>query len=117
MVVLSPSADSHASGAATGLEVRPFRALTYRRRDPEHLARVSSPAYDLVTPAGRDRLADADPHNIVRLILPLSGRPAGDFANSASLPAEQAADTLRTWTATGVLDRDPDPALWLYDLS
>ena len=31
---------------------------------------MSSPAYDLVTPAGRDRLADADPHNIVRLILP-----------------------------------------------
>ena len=56
--------------AASGLEVRPFRALTYRRRDPGHLARVSSPAYDLVTPAGRDRLADADPHNVVRLILP-----------------------------------------------
>ena len=59
---------------ATGLDVRPFRALTYRQHDPGHLARVSSPAYDLVTPAGRSRLADADPHNIVRLILPLVDR-------------------------------------------
>ena len=37
--------------------MRPFRALTYRDHEPGHLARVSSPAYDLVTAAGRDRLA------------------------------------------------------------
>jgi uncharacterized protein (DUF1015 family) len=114
--VPSPS-DSRPLAAATGLEVRPFRALTYRRRDPEHLARVSSPAYDLVTPAGRDRLADADPHNIVRLILPLVGPPAGDSADAALRPAEQAAETLRAWTESGVLDRDPDAALWLYEMS
>ena len=69
--------------AAPGLEVRPFRALTYRQRDPGHLARVSSPAYDLVTPAGRDRLADADPHNIVRLILPRVDRPAAGADRAA----------------------------------
>ena len=97
--------------------MRPFRALTYRRRDPEHLARVSSPAYDLVSPAGRDRLAEADPHNIVRLILPLTGLHTGDPVDVALPPAQQAADTLRAWTAGGVLDRDPEPGLWLYELS
>ena len=50
--------------------MRPFRALTYSSPDPAHLARVTSPAYDLVTAEGRDRLAGSDPHNIVRLILP-----------------------------------------------
>ena len=50
IVVLTPS-ESRAPSSASGLEVRPFRALTYRQRDPEHLARVSSPAYDLVTPS------------------------------------------------------------------
>jgi uncharacterized protein (DUF1015 family) len=112
-----PSSDHRSAAAATGLEVRPFRALTYHRRDPEHLARVSSPAYDLVTSAGRDRLADADPHNVVRLILPLTGRPTGDVDDPARRPAEQAAATLRQWISTGVLVRDPDPALWLYELS
>jgi uncharacterized protein (DUF1015 family) len=112
-----PSSDFRSPAAASGLEVRPFRALTYRRREPEHLARVSSPAYDLVTPAGRDRLADADPHNIVRLILPLIGRPEGDAGDPARQPAEQAAATLREWTASGVLVRDPEPALWLYELT
>ena len=53
------SSSANIPSSATGLEVRPFRALTYRRRDPEHLARVSSPAYDLVTPAGREGLAAA----------------------------------------------------------
>lgn len=114
MVVLSPSADSHASGAATGLEVRPFRALTYRRREPEHLARVSSPAYDLVTPAGRDRLADADPYNIVRLILPRVDPSEGDPVLRS---AEQAAASLRSWEADGILDRDDERALWLYEMT
>jgi uncharacterized protein (DUF1015 family) len=119
-VVLS-SSESRPSASATGLEVRPFRALTYRRHDPEHLARVSSPAYDLVTPAGRERLAGADPHNVVRLILPSAelpdaeASPAGD-GDPVLRSAERAAATLHTWQRDGVLDRDSRPALWLYEL-
>jgi len=112
------SSDARAPSSATGLEVRPFRALTYRRRDPEHLARVSSPAYDLVSPTGRARLADADPHNIVRLILPLVDRPAAEPGGTAPSPrgAEYAARTLDRWLDESVLERDDVPALWLYEL-
>ncbi|TFV81352.1 DUF1015 domain-containing protein [Blastococcus sp. CT_GayMR16] len=99
--------------AASGLEIRPFRALTYRQRNPEHLARVSSPAYDLVTPTSRDRLAHADPHNIVRLILP---RPADGGSAANGDPAHQAAVMLSSWQDDGVLDRDDELALWLYEL-
>ena len=110
----------------TGLQVRPFRALTYRQRDPEHLARVSSPAYDLVTPEGRQRLAAADPYNIVRLILPRTDRdvpvagadtPSTGDGSPAERSAAQAAATLRRWTDEGVLVRDDVPALWLYELA
>jgi uncharacterized protein (DUF1015 family) len=113
--VLSSSVD--APSPATGLEVRPFRALTYRQRDPGHLARVSSPAYDLVTPADRDDLAAADPHNIVRLILPRV-EPAPGNGVSAGSPgtAEEAGETLRRWEAEAVLERDAEPALWLYEM-
>jgi uncharacterized protein (DUF1015 family) len=109
----------HPRTPASGLEVRPFRALTYRRRDPEQLARVSSPAYDLVTPEGRTRLADADPHNIVRLILPLVDRTPVQAGADATVPvpsAELAAETLEHWQRDGVLERDDSPALWLYEL-
>jgi uncharacterized protein (DUF1015 family) len=117
IVVVSSSADSRSPGPATGLDVRPFRALTYRRHDPGHLARVSSPAYDLVSPAGRDRLAETDPHNIVRLILPRVDRPEGKNAASSPDSAEQAAATLRDWQRQGVLERDEDPGLWVYELA
>ncbi|MGY1652549.1 DUF1015 domain-containing protein [Geodermatophilus sp. SYSU D01119] len=104
----------------TGLDVRPFRALTYRQQDPGHLARVSSPAYDLVTPDGAERLAAADPHNIVRLILP--GGTSGPGTAGARGPAAagdvaaRAAATLRDWERDGVLVRDAEPALWRYEM-
>jgi uncharacterized protein (DUF1015 family) len=113
--VLLSSADSAHPIAVTGLEVRSFRALTYRRRDPGHLARVSSPAYDLVTPEGRERLTAADPHNIVRLILPgVASAPDGAAATGRSVAG--AAATLRDWQSTGVLERDRGPALWVYTM-
>jgi uncharacterized protein (DUF1015 family) len=111
-----PESSSRSSASATGLDVRPFRALTYRQHDPEHLARVSSPAYDLVTSVGRERLAAADPHNVVRLILPLAGPSPDGTGHTAERSAELAAATLRAWQAEGVLVRDAEPALWLYEL-
>jgi uncharacterized protein (DUF1015 family) len=111
------SSPSRLSAPATGLDVRPFRALTYRQQDPEHLARVSSPAYDLVTPAGRDRLAGTDPHNVVRLILPVAERGADRTGDPVVSSAELAAATLRRWQDEGVLVRDEKPALWLYEMS
>ncbi|MEX5721318.1 DUF1015 domain-containing protein [Geodermatophilus maliterrae] len=111
--------------AATGLDVRPFRALTYAHCDPGHLARVSSPAYDLVTPDGRDRLAAADPHNIVRLILPggTSGPGSAGAPDGAAPPvgdgdgqAVRASRTLHEWEDAGVLVRDEVPAFWLYEM-
>ncbi|WP_347060566.1 DUF1015 domain-containing protein [Blastococcus sp. HT6-30] len=110
--MLSSSAGPRTPRPAPGLDVRPFRALTYRQRDSGYLARVSSPAYDLVTPAGRDLLADADPHNVVRLILPGPDAGQGGRGDSADL----AAWTLQAWEADGVLVRDELPALWLYEL-
>ena len=125
----STSADAPPPDEA-GLDVRPFRALTYRDHDPAHLARVSSPAYDLVTAAGRDRLAATDPHTFVRLILPhvdpAPGPLPGTAADSVGVPAPTARDgrsaqaaaaTLREWLAERVLVRDDVPALWRYEMS
>jgi uncharacterized protein (DUF1015 family) len=102
--------------------------LTYRRHDPEQLARVSSPAYDLVTPGARQQLASADPHNVVRLILPgpagTTGAPRDEAARRAGdgpgagtdRVLAHAARMLREWETEGVLDRDPRPASWVYEL-
>ncbi|MFQ1002282.1 DUF1015 domain-containing protein [Modestobacter sp. SSW1-42] len=115
----STSADAPPPDEA-GLDVRPFRALLYRDHAAGHLARVSSPAYDLVTAAGRERLAAADPHNIVRLILPHvdpAGAPEGTRAGRDRASATVAARTLGAWLDAGVLVRDEAPALWRYEMS
>ncbi len=66
-----------------------------------------------MTPSGRDRLAAADPHNVVRLILPRLDPSPSEAAGTAEL----AAATLQAWEDAGVLVRDDRPALWLYDLA
>ncbi|MFF7248206.1 DUF1015 family protein [Embleya sp. NPDC008237] len=84
-----------------GLDLAPFRGLRY---DPERVgdvASVTSPPYDVVEPGGVPALEDADPHNIVRLVLPRSAVHAGS--------------TLRTWLAEGALRPDPLPSLYVYE--
>ena len=91
-----------------GLELTPFRGLRY---DPDRvgsLAAVTSPPYDVVVrPDGLHHLEAADPHNIVRLILPQAATPTERN--------EQAAVTLRRWLAEGVLTTDPEPGLYVYE--
>lgn len=93
-----------------GLELNPFRGLRY---DPDRvgsLAAVTSPPYDVVVrPDGLLHLESADPHNIVRLILPQAATP--EERN------EQAAATLAAWRAEGVLVADAEPALYVYEQS
>ncbi|MEU5769286.1 DUF1015 domain-containing protein [Streptomyces asoensis] len=102
------SAGHSEATAPRGLELTPFRGLRY---DPDRvgsLAAVTSPPYDVVVrPDGLHHLQDADPYNIVRLILPQATTPAARN--------EQAADTLRRWLSEGVLTTDPEPALYVYE--
>ncbi|WP_018549316.1 DUF1015 domain-containing protein [Streptomyces sp. LaPpAH-108] len=94
--------------APRGLELTPFRGLRY---DPERvgsLASVTSPPYDVVVrPDGLHHLQDADPHNIVRLILPQAETP--------TVRNGQAAGTLHRWLSEGVLTADAEPALYVYE--
>jgi uncharacterized protein (DUF1015 family) len=94
--------------ARSGLELTPFRGLRY---DPDRvgsLAAVTSPPYDvIVRPDGLLHLESADPHNIVRLILPQDTTPTARN--------RQAADTLQDWVSEGVLAADPVPGLYVYE--
>ncbi|MBC2866559.1 DUF1015 domain-containing protein [Streptomyces mexicanus] len=91
-----------------GLDLTPFRGLRYAPDRVGSLAAVTSPPYDVVVrPDGLHHLESADPHNIVRLILPQAGDPAARNA--------QAAATLRRWLSEGILAADPDPGLYVYE--
>ncbi|OEV26467.1 chromosome partitioning protein ParA, partial [Streptomyces nanshensis] len=91
-----------------GLRLTPFQGLRYVPEKVSSLAAVTSPPYDVVVrPDGLRHLETADPYNIVRLILPQAEDPATRH--------RQAAETLRRWQDEGVLARDPQPALYVYE--
>ncbi|MEW2636320.1 DUF1015 domain-containing protein [Streptomyces sp. NPDC048389] len=94
--------------ANDGLHLIPFRGLRYVPERVGSLAAVTSPPYDVVVrPDGLHHLESADPHNIVRLILPQ--------ARTAEDPHSLAAQTLERWLAEGVLAADEEPALYVYE--
>ncbi|MET7509606.1 DUF1015 domain-containing protein [Streptomyces albidoflavus] len=91
-----------------GLHLEPFQGTRYCLDRVDSLAAVTSPPYDVVVrPDGLLHLESADPHNIVRLIL-----PQGDTREGAD---RRAADTLADWLASGILTQDDKPALYVYE--
>jgi len=101
--------------ATAGLSLSPFRGLRYVPDRVGTLAAVTSPPYDVVDPNRRLDLETADPHNIVRLILP---RPdpedAGDRPDRDTR-YRHAARLLSAWQREGILAADPVPALYVYE--
>jgi uncharacterized protein (DUF1015 family) len=93
------------SDSGSGLVLAPFRGIRYARDRVSGIANVTSPPYDVISGGILEHLRAADPHNVVRLILP-----------GADADASQAAAVLlREWLSAGVLIRDRMPALYLYE--
>jgi len=92
-----------------GLALAPFRGVRYARDMVSGLAEVTSPPYDVIARGIEDQLIAADPHNVVRLILP---RPVPGHSDDAY---RDAARTLRQWQGEQILVPDPEPALYVYE--
>ncbi|HSB81007.1 MAG TPA: DUF1015 domain-containing protein [Candidatus Methylomirabilis sp.] len=92
-------------------EIIPFRALRYNPQFVPDLKLVVAPPYDVISPEAQERYHARHPHNVVRLILAKHGNartPGLDrYARSARTFAE--------WQASGILRRDPRPAIYLYE--
>jgi uncharacterized protein (DUF1015 family) len=99
---------------SSGLALAPFHAVRFDPDRVSGLADVTSPPYDVIGPGVVARLLAAEPHNIVRLILPGAGSPQPPRGPAASALA---AAQLRDWLGSGVLRPDPSPALYVYEQS
>jgi len=106
---LLPSSQAPAGDGPRGLVLAPFRGVRYAEDRVSGLAEVTSPPYDVIAADIENELIAADPHNIVRLILPrhLAGQPGS--------PYDDAAAELSGWLADGILVPDPEPALYVYE--
>jgi uncharacterized protein (DUF1015 family) len=108
-VQILPSGHDPVAPGQARLTLAPFRGLRY---DPERvsgLAEVTSPPYDVIARDRADQLLAADPHNVVRLILPR--RQPGNQGSAY----RDAAHTLREWQDERILQPDAEPALYVYE--
>lgn len=84
----------------------PFRATRYDPRRVD-LAGVLAPPYDVIDDQQRAELAARDPHNVVRLTLPV--------ADAGNNPYDGARATWHAWRDEGLLVPDSGPALYVYE--
>lgn len=92
-------------------KIVPFRALRYQQDQIGDPASVMAPPYDVISPTLQEDLYQRNPFNIVRLIL---GKILPDD-NQETNRYSRAAIDFSAWQNQGILRRDLEPSLYLYD--
>lgn len=90
--------------------IQPFQGLRYNLAQVGDLSDVVAPPYDVISPEYQDELYAKHPNNVVRLILNKMNSDDDEANNRYT----RAARTLKDWKAEGVLQRDDQPALYVY---
>ncbi len=91
--------------------IHPFRAWRYNPDVAGQLDAVLSPPYDVISPEEQDRLYQASPYNVVRLILGKSYPTDTDAENRYTRAQREFA----AWRERRALQPDPVPALYLVE--
>lgn len=92
--------------------LRAFRALRYAHAPASDISAVLCPPYDIIGPERHETLLARDPHNAVRLELPLpepGGAPESRYRNAARALAE--------WRSAKVLVKDKVPTITVHEMT
>jgi uncharacterized protein (DUF1015 family) len=90
--------------------IQPFRGLRYNLAQVGSLSDVVTPPYDVISPSFQDELYKKHPANFIRL--ELNREEPGD--NDQSNKYARAGKFLKNWRQEGLMQVDPDPALYVY---
>jgi uncharacterized protein (DUF1015 family) len=91
-------------------EVHAFRGLRYDSGHVGSLSDVVTPPYDVISPQFQEELYKKHPANFIRL--ELNREEPGD--DESQNKYARAAKYLKQWRQEGLLQLDPDPALYVY---
>ncbi len=97
-------------GGSTMPEIQAFRGLRYNLAQIGSLSQCIAPPYDVVDSKLQDQLYGMSPYNFLRL--ELNRREAEDADDNAIY--QRAARIYRNWKSDGVLQMEPDPAIYVY---
>jgi len=93
-------------------DIAPLRGYRYNQEVVPDLAAVVTPPYDVISPAEQEMYHRRHPYNMVRLIL--GDNEPGDTEEHNWFT--RAAEELRTWREQRILLRDPQPAVYDYEI-
>lgn len=92
-------------------KIAPFRAVRYNLEKVAEPVSVMAPPYDVISPELQEDLYRRSPYNLVRLILGKIEETDEETDNRYT----RAADFFKAWQDEGILVRDTEPAIYLYD--
>lgn len=90
-------------------QIAPFNGLRYNLDHVGSLSNVVAPPYDVIDPELQDQLYKLHPANVIRVIL--NRVEPGDSGDERY---ERAAKFVEQWLGEGVLQREPEPAYYVY---
>ena len=88
-------------------EIKPFRGVRFTKYAGD-MDSLLCPPYDIINEQQRQEYLQKNPNNIVKIELPVPEEGVEDRYAAA-------AKTLENWMVNGVLERDPKPALYIYE--
>jgi len=92
--------------------IAPFRGYTYNYHVRRDFERLVAPPYDVISKEQQASFYEADPHNVIRLILAKVKTGDSDWDNRYT----RAADSFRRWVSSGILLRSNAPCIYLTSL-
>ena len=89
--------------------VAPFRGTLYNYKQFNDMGKLMAPPYDVISEEEQAVLYEADPHNVIRLILGKKKTGDSDWDNRYTRSAEY----FSRWQSSDVLTRVGDPCMYL----
>lgn len=85
-------------------EIKAFKAIRFQKSAGD-IRELVCPPYDIISEEQRQEYLRINPNNVIRLELPRDGEN----------PYEAAGKTLADWLDSGILARDPEERLYIYE--
>ncbi len=91
-------------------KIIPFKGLRYNTDIVGDLTAVTTPPYDIISPAQQKGYYDAHPFNVIRLELGMEKADDSENCNKYTRSGE----FLNEWMESGVLKQDDEPSMYIY---
>ncbi|MEA2039449.1 MAG: DUF1015 domain-containing protein [Thermodesulfobacteriota bacterium] len=89
--------------------IAPFKGLTYNLHMMQNLSNLVAPPYDVISDDEQKAYYEADPYNVIRLILGMKKTGDTDWDNTYT----RAADYFRRWRSEGILVHANEPSMYV----